>query len=103
MRNCGPQANLELELKLTPMIQKVRPDQLPFHCELEPKITERFPGIYACLIDSCIRGFDDNGERRFGCTLAQLLFDKSPFGCQDFGFKLVDEDERALSLLGNMY
>ena len=34
------------------------------------------------MIDSCIRGFNDHGERRFGCTLAQLLFDKSPFGCQ---------------------
>nr|POE83100.1 hypothetical protein CFP56_42705 [Quercus suber] len=82
MRHCGQQANLQLELKLTPIIQNIRPDQLPFHCELEPKITESFPGIYACLIDSCIQGFNDHGERRFGCTLAQLLFDKSPFGCQ---------------------
>ncbi|XP_030944587.1 uncharacterized protein LOC115969154 isoform X2 [Quercus lobata] len=82
MSYCGQQRKLELELELTTPKQNILPDQLPFHCELEPKITERFPGIYACMIDSCIRGFNDNGERRFGCTLAQLLFDKSPFGCQ---------------------
>lgn len=62
--------------------RKIPLDRLPFHDELEPKITERFPGIYACMIDSCIRGFNEHGKRRFGCTLAQLLFDKSPFGCQ---------------------
>ncbi|KAK9987772.1 hypothetical protein SO802_028011 [Lithocarpus litseifolius] len=55
---------------------------LPLHSELEPIITERFPGVYSCMVDAIIRAFavDANAEIPFRCSISELLFLKGPFG-----------------------
>ena len=55
---------------------------LPLHSEVEPIITERFPGVYSCMVDAIIRAFavDANAEIPFRCSISELLFLKGPFG-----------------------
>ncbi|XP_075672677.1 uncharacterized protein LOC142642225 [Castanea sativa] len=71
---------LRAKIKEQPEKPKLKP--LPLHSELEPIITERFPGVYSCMVDAIIRAFaaDADAESAFHCSINELLFLKGPFG-----------------------
>ncbi|XP_050263086.1 uncharacterized protein LOC126707472 [Quercus robur] len=70
--------------------EKPKLESLPLHSELEPIITERFPGVYSCMVDAIIRAFavDANAEIPFRCSISELLFLKGPFG-DNYAYKSI--------------
>ena len=56
--------------------------RLPPHSDVEKSITERFPGVYSCMVDAIIRAFavDANVESPFHYRISDLLFLEGPFG-----------------------
>uniref|UniRef100_A0A7N2MZE8 Uncharacterized protein n=1 Tax=Quercus lobata TaxID=97700 RepID=A0A7N2MZE8_QUELO len=71
-------------------LEKPKLESLPLHSELEPIITERFPGVYSCMVDAIIRAFavDANAEIPFRCSIYELLFLKGPFG-DNYAYKSI--------------
>nr|POE94182.1 hypothetical protein CFP56_17512 [Quercus suber] len=72
----------KLRAKIIVQLEKPKLESLPLHSELEPIITERFPGVYSCMVDAIIRAFavNANAEIPFRCSISELLFLKGPFG-----------------------